>query len=411
MFSINKKFSFLKKVSVDFIYTVSAVIILNIVQQILVQPYINRVKGAEYLGDMLYYLGLTYLFSQKFGAVLGHQRILYKHNTAATDGDFLALLGVYAVLLFLIGGIDAWFKTHDLLFTLAIALFMVICLIRYYAQVEFRVNLWFKGYLIYFLILSAGYLLGLGLFQVWEHWLVIFVVGEVAAILFVVFRGSVLRMQKPGPMFRKLFWPTTVLIISYLLSATSYLDRVLIQPILGSVAVSEYYAISLVGKIMNMLMQPLITLMVSYLADRKTSNVNLSGFKKIILYGIPLCAVLVVLCSIATPIAVQILYPNLTDAVPELNIPINIGSVIGFAAGLLTAFLMAEATVVYQIIIRGLCFVVYIGSTLYLTTTRGLLGYAYAAIIANSFCLVCAIACGVYFYKKKARMSVKRTEA
>jgi len=405
---ISNRFTFLKKISVDFVYTVSAVIILNIVQQIFIQPYINRVNGPEYLGDMLYYLGLTYVFPQMFGTVLGHQKILHKHNENVSNGDFLCMLGVYGVLVFFIGAACAYSKTEDMLFALAIGMFMVICLLRYYAQVEFRVTLWFKGYLIYFIILSAGYLLGLLLFQIWEHWLVIFATGEIAAVLFVVFRGSVFRPTKLGPQLKKLWVPTTLLIISYLCSSTAYLDRVLIQPILGSVAVSEYYAISLVGKIMNMLLQPLATLMLSYLADRKTSTINLSAYKKILLVGTPMCLVLLIACCIGTPIAVAILYPNLSDAVPMLNLPINVGNVIGFASGLMMVFLLAEASIYYQIVIRGMCFAVYIVSTLYLTTCYGLMGYSVAAIISNSFCLVCAMIFGVVFYKKKERINQER---
>lgn len=411
MFVINIKKSLLGKFSKDFLYTISAVIILNIVQQIFIQPYINATHGAAYLGDVLYYLGISYVFPQMFGTVLGHQRILYKHNETINNGDFLTLLGAYSLVVFAIGAGDAYLKTNDLLFALEIGIFMVICLLRYYAQVEFRLSLWFKGYLIYFLILSAGYIAGLGLFLLVKNWLVIFATGEIAAVLFVVMKGSVLHLQRPTTELKKLWLPTTILIVSYLLSSTAYLDRVLIQPILGSVAVSEYYAVSMVGKIMNMVLHPLSTLLLSYLADRKTSTINLSAFKKMLLWSIPVGAVLVALCCVATPIVVNILYPNLAESVHLLNLPINIGSVIGFASGLLLMFLLAETTITHQIIIRGLCFVVYISSTLYLTKTQGLLGYSYANIISNVFCVVCAVVCGVLFYKKKAKIVAMEEEA
>ena len=64
MSGIKFRASFLKKFSSDFLYTVSAVVVLNIVQQMVIQPYVNRVMGAEYLGNMLYYLGITYVFPQ-----------------------------------------------------------------------------------------------------------------------------------------------------------------------------------------------------------------------------------------------------------------------------------------------------------------------------------------------------------
>lgn len=412
MSGIKFRASFLKKFSSDFLYTVSAVVVLNIVQQMVIQPYVNRVMGAEYLGNMLYYLGITYVFPQMFGVVLGHQRILYKHNEHVTNGDFLTILGGYSIIAFFIGGIDAYMRTKDIPFAFGIAIFMFICTLRYYGQVEFRLNLFFKGYLIYFLILSAGYLLGLIPFQFVHQWIYIFIFGEIAAVVFVLVRGSVFRPTKPSPMLKRLWLPTTLLVLSYLLSSTSYLDRVVIKTTLGDLAVSQYYAVSLFSKIINMLVQPLATLILSYLADRKTSGFNLRLFQKTTVCCLGMCVVLTAGCCIGTPIAVRILYPNLMDVVPALNLPVNIGSVLGFAGQLMLVFLLAEASLNYQLLIRGVCFVVYLGCTFGLTIQYGLMGYVYAAIVSNGFCFAFAVACGIHFFKKKERLrlSVKKKQ-
>lgn len=388
------------KISSDFAYTVSAVVILNIVQQVIIQPYINKMYGPVFLGDILYYLGLTYVFSQMFGTVLGHQRILHKHDDVS-EGDFLVLLLLYGLVVFFIGFLDAFFKTNNILFSLSIGSFMIICLIRYYGQVEYRLNLWFKGYLIYFIIISVGYLVGLAIFSVLHIWLVIFFVGEVAAIVYVWKNGHVLRFEKTTGAISKLWIPTTLLIISYLFSSTTYLDRVIIQPMLGSEAVTRFYAISFVGKVINMLLQPVATLLLSYLADRNTSSIDLRFFIKIVLYGIPICFVMIVCSCLATPLAVHVFYPNMIDSVRELNIPINVGNVVSFAGGLMLTFLLAEASINYQLVIRGICFLVYLITTVELTSTSGLLGYAYAMVISNLFLLVLAIICSIHLYKKK----------
>lgn len=399
--NIKEKFPFLKKVSVDFIYTVSAVLILNVVQQILIQPYVNRVMGAEYLGNMLYYLGLSYVFPQYFGVVLGNQKILHKHNEQVTSGDFLAMLGAYGVVAFCIGGIDAYLRTNDVFFAVEIAVFMFVCTLRHYGQVEYRFNINFKGYLIYFLILSACYLLGLIPFQFTHQWVHIFIFGEIASVLFVVAHGSVFRFTKLSPMFNKLWGSTTLLVIAYLLSATSYLDRVVIKATIGDLEVSQYYAVSLFSKIINMLVEPLATLLLSYLADRKSPGFDLKSFKKISGYGLGASVLLTIVCCIGTPITVFILYPNLMNAVPALNLPVNIGSVLSFAGRLMMVFLLAEASLHYQFLIRCVCGIVYIVCTVGLSMKFGLTGYVYAAIIANGFCFLFAIACGTYFFKKK----------
>ena len=403
MITIRVSLRKLKGISKDFLYTVSAVLVLNIVQQLLIQPYVNQVMGAEYLGNMLYYLGVSYVFPQMFGTVLGHQRILYKHDSRVVEGDFLAILATYCAMAFCIGGIDAYLRTSNPAFSIAVAAFMVISTLRYYGQVEFRLTLFFKGYLIYFLILSAGYCFGLIPFHLTHQWIMLFIFGELAAVLYVVRNGSVFSYSKPSEMFKKLWLPSTLLVISYLLSSTSYLDRVVIKTILGDLAVSQYYAVSLFSKIINMLVQPVATLMLSYLADRKTSTITVSNYFRIVVAGMLATAVLTAICCIGTPLAVGILYPNLLDVVPDLNLAVNVGTVLGFAGQLLLVFLLAEAPLRFQLIIRGICFAVYLASSVLLSIHFGLPGYVYSTILSNGFCLAMTIMSGLLFFNSKTR--------
>ena len=128
-----------------------------------------------------------------------------------------------------------------------------------------------------------------------------------------------------------------------------------IKTTLGDLAVSQYYAVSLFSKIINMLVQPLATLILSYLADRKTSGFNLRLFQKTTVCCLGMCVVLTAGCCIGTPIAVRILYPNLMDVVPALNLPVNIGSVLGFAGQLMLVFLLAEASLNNPVWLDGIC--------------------------------------------------------
>lgn len=398
--------SSIKKISIDFLYTVGAVIILNIVQQLIIQPLINRLEGPEFLGDVLYYMGLTYYFSQKFGAVLGHQRLLHKNDADLHNSDYLAMFWMYAAISFLIGGIDAYQRTHSPAFALAMAVFMVLCQMRYYAQVEFRITVNFKGYLIYFIILSAGYVLGLIIFLFWRQWLVVFVIGEFAAVMYVVKKGTVLRFDGISSQLKKLIIPTSLLVFSFLLSGTEFLDRLLIKPIMGSLAVTEYYAISLTSRIVHLLVNPISALMLSYMADRETSTIDLKGFKKIILLCLPLFFVVTLMCCLVTPLVVHILYPNLEASVSSLNIITNVGSIMGFAADLLLVFLLAESTLNSQLMIRGAYFVVYIVLSIWLTRMNGLLGYSNALIFSNTVKLGLAVVCGIVHYSRKAKSGV-----
>lgn len=64
---------------------------------------------------------------------------------------------------------------------------------RYYGDVEYRLNLNYQKYFIYYSVLTVGYLVGFGLYFLTGNWFLVFVTGEAAAILYLVLTGTVFK--------------------------------------------------------------------------------------------------------------------------------------------------------------------------------------------------------------------------
>ena len=62
---------------------------------------------------------------------------------------------------------------------------------RYYGDVEYRLNLNYRRYFIYYLLIGIGYLAGFGIYYVTGQWVWIYLTGEGAALVFVGITGKV----------------------------------------------------------------------------------------------------------------------------------------------------------------------------------------------------------------------------
>ena len=57
---------------------------------------------------------------------------------------------------------------------------------RFYADVEYRLHLNYKGYFLYYLFISIGYLIGIVLFKVTGMWALALIPGEIAGLIMVL---------------------------------------------------------------------------------------------------------------------------------------------------------------------------------------------------------------------------------
>lgn len=391
-----------KKVVGDFIYTFAALVIMNVVLQIVVYPLINHKYGADFLGNIVSYTGLIYIASASIGNACSNSRLITRKTLKVTNGDFNAIVLVGSLLItvvyigvFLIGEGGATGHWVDaVMYGLAASCIFL----RYYSEAEFRLNLKFKEYLIYYLIVSAGYLVGYGIFVLTNYWALIFIIGEGSAVLYVVLCGGIYKQEKISEDFKAVLSQVCTLAFSYILIfIASQYYKFFIKQFFGAQEVTRYYVTSFFGKSLDMVITPISTLIMSYLTR---SNEKQTGkqFLKIVLLVSVIGVVLYLGFIIATPIYTQIFYSNMLEEVKSINLIVNLAQSISAVASILSVFVLAQLGTKLHFRIQVIYVLCYVGLTSALSmTSLGITGFAIGAAIAFSVRLVVTAVIG---YKK-----------
>lgn len=374
-----------KSIITNTMYTMGGMLLMNGVLQLVIYPLLNRQMGAEQLGNLLYIMGLVSILCPSVGQSLNTSRLVVRRDHPVTNGDYnwtLLIFGILGSIAALAGSVKELHTPGSILLTF---LLLMLTIFRYYGDVEYRLNLNYKRYFIYYLLISLGYLGGFGLYHMTGNWFLIFLLGEAAALFYVGATGTVFKQffargsSFPVVMHRGLF-----LTLSYLITNTTLnMDRLVLNNLMGSVAVTEYYVVSLIGKTMVLLIAPVNTIVISYLTKRRET---LSGkeFFKGVSAGLGVSLLFFLFCQIATPIFIRLFYGDLYESVKGLILVTNLTQILGLLSAFLFILVLTFTDERWQLWLQAAHFVLLAVLSVAGTKAMGILGFALASLIANS---------------------------
>lgn len=329
------------KVFIDLFYSLCALGIMHGTLQIIVYPYLNKVWGTEEFGNIVSALGMVTIFAVSAGLAVNNIQLktgdkaeklfsfLYTVSILAVIGMILTLLFSYRML----SGVK------DLFFLGAISL---VTSYRSYGDVFYRICLNYKRYFIYYTILSFGYLAGLLALKLTGEWGIVFIFGEILALLYLT--GTQLAQIKSKPFARskdkEIFRSSLLLYISLLVYYVALnFDKIILLYMIDGNAVTEFYAASLMGKTFSLLIGSLNAIILSYLVKNK----NGMSFKQLYIILV-LTAVLGIgalgICLLFTPFITGILYPQVQNTVNSIYVVTNIAQVLCFMSSILLTVLL-----------------------------------------------------------------------
>jgi O-antigen/teichoic acid export membrane protein len=255
-------------------------------------------------------------------------------------------------------------------------LFLVLTVLtmwRFYADVEYRLHLNYKGYFIYYLVISIGYLLGIFAFNITGLWALALIPGEIAGLAAVLIKGSILKKDTvfEKESFISVFRVVIVLIVTDIISNIVFNgDRLVLKIFIDGTAVTSYYIASLLGKTMSLISTPLNSVIIGYLAKYKgTLNVKMMN----IVTAASLAAVLIgtFLCTIASHILIYILYPQNYMEVRQFFIIANMAQVFYFVTNVITVILLRFSKARYQLYINVIYAVAFVAVCIPVTMFGG----------------------------------------
>ncbi len=394
-----------KKKLLNLIYSIGATAVFNMVIQFLLYPNFERELGTNTYGIVLTLISLLAITAGTCGYAVNCSRMLgvsYGRTQSSDYNIILLLLGSVCSLI----GVAALFYL-DLAAPLAIGLWILLTfstMLRYYSEIEFRLSTNFFRYMIYFLLISVGYVVGLFVFRASGEWTAALICGEILAFAYVFVKGTIYRRPffKKSPDFPAVFSSVSFLIISiFIENITLHADRILLLTITGDgSAVTTYYIASLTGKLIALLTVPINSLLISYLA-RYNGKLSKKLWTAIIAIALALCALAFVAAMIISPWIIGILYSDNLEAVRPFLFPAILGQIFFFGSCVLMAILLCfkgeKKQLAFNAAYAAEFFVCVIAGTL----LGGLCGFVWSILLANAIRFFAAIIWG--FVGKKQR--------
>lgn len=382
----------------DLVYSVIGLVLMNGVLQFFVNPTLNKWLGDDAFGDYQSILAVVSIMGTTFGVAANYSRMVRAREKKDTNGDYNIFLVIVSVLCVGVAAVTLIaYKSFSVVHFLLLTVLMIATVLRYYGDVNYRIKLNYKGFLLYYVIITAGYCVGLLVFKfVSEEWMLTFIAGEAAAVIFVLFHGNIFKGKKllsPSAEFGKTMKSSSILSATNLLTSIAFQsDKIILGIVSGGEAVTTFYVATLLGKVVSLLTTPLNGVLIGYLTkyEGKFTKKMFAIFSAALL-GVGLVALLA--CYVASMIFVKLFYPGVFTEAKQYFFLANAGQIFYFIANCLMTVILRIATEKFQMYISIGYIIVYAVTVVPLTITYGLWGMTMGLLVANAakFIITCAV--------------------
>lgn len=404
-----------KKILNDFIYSIIASAFPILVLQFLVLPLTAIELTAGEYGLLIALISWVNMISLTLGNVLNNVRLVKNesYEQEGLSGDFNILLLLFLLINILGVSIGIVILSNNINFLNQILLILtsVFLLLKGYLVVELRLTLKFKLILYDGFIMVMGYILGFILFKLFDEWSLIYFTSSIMSLIYILYKTKLINEPfKKTIKFNSVRFETFILLASVLLnSATVYLDKVMLLPLLGGSAVTIYYIASIMGKTFSLILNPISNVILSYLSRMKSlkNNLFIAVFGVSSLIG-TLSYFIVIYVS---EIVLYVIYPDYA-AQALLYLPITVLTAIIIAIiGILNPILLKFRNMKWQLLINGIYLVSYIILSLVLLHYFDLLGFCYGLLIAAIIKLILTLIVYKMSNEKSAKINIGNKES
>ena len=375
-------------------WTIMGLMLMNVVAQFIVYPIWAHVLGSEEYGNIIYILSIVNIFSISFGSSANYARMVESGKRSTQNGDYNLFLVIGNIVTAFGVVLIVYITTasDSILELLLIAVLSCAIMWRFYCDVEYRMNLDYKGYFVYYLVISIGYVLGTILFSFTHIWVFALLIGEILGVVWIgiggkVFSDFIKRSDFFSENLKGIFLLAVTNIISNLVFNS---DRVIIKLFLNGTLVTVYYVSSLIGKTLSLVTTPLNSVLIGYLVRFK-QTVSQKFVIAFIVGTVVVGVAASLACSVCSYILIPVLYPREFEMAKSYFFIANAAQVIFFVTNVVTTILLKFAKMRCQLIVNvfygvGFCILCIPVAYLY-----GLDAFCYALLVVNMIRYIIAL--------------------
>ncbi|MCQ5202750.1 hypothetical protein [Mordavella massiliensis] len=393
----NQRISKYKKICCDVLLNIFATGASLIVLEVFIYPLIARKLNSDIYGQMQTIVSLEYLIGATLGQALSTTRLVrqseYERKNIQGDFPILAIVSIIMAVTITFFCLMFYFGLNGLdpNSYLLILLFSILICGENYVEVGLRIELNYQKILKCRCLSCVGYIIGFAVFCQCGYWEFVFIFSFLIQLVYCI---KTTKIVKENIQRTALLKTTTIeyfaLTISTVLSKTlTYVDKLMLYPLLGGNTVSIYFTATLMGKLVLKALEPINNVILSYMSKKTKINRNL--WMTALIVGVTFCIIAYIVCiEISKPI-LSIFYPQWVDQAMPLVPITTMVLCISALTSILYPFSLKILNMIYQCFINGICLLSYILLLFPLVNRYGVLGSCLALLFSYSIKLIIMI--------------------
>ena len=332
---INNKY--VKKFTGDVFFNTLAFAIYIFAQQICVLPILARKTDDNLFSIVVIFISVYSIICNSIGNELGITRqVRYEEDLDKKVSPYIYdtfIMYAFPIIAVIAGIILGLFR-FDFLNIISFAFIIALGNLRLYLASFFRLKKEFKKVVLQNIMYTVGLGIGLILFFVLRQVCFPFACAEICSVLYSIWCSEfslkhVMNIQGFKSNYRFVSRTFTDLsLMSLLTNMMVYFDKLVMYPILGAKAVAVYYAANSMSKAINLIVNPVYGVVLSWLGTS-------TGSKRGAIVGItqklnfPVIVLATAISWPVTYVAIKLLYPQYFSEAFSMNLPICVS--VGFS--------------------------------------------------------------------------------
>lgn len=375
--------------------------------QLFILPRVGEQMSAAAYGLMLTLVGIMTIATQSAGGTLSNVRLLMnlEYEEKGYAGDFNVLIAALTAASAVATGIfsiiySGGASVRDIAGMVVIG---VLATINHYYLVGFQLTLSYGKIAIKSVIQMLGYLAGYLLFVKTDYWQWIYILGFGLSDAYILTNSALIREpRKRTPLFRTASAKLAVLLVAALLgSSISYIDRLVLYPILGGEAVTVYYVATLLGKMICVAINPVTGVMLSYFSKMK--RLKMHTMTLLLLASSLVGALGYAACVLVSRPILTYLYPQVVEKAMHIIYIATLTCVVDMVASVVYPVVLRFCNTNWQLAIGAINVASYLLVSLLLLSRFGLMGFCVGALIAMVLKLLLMLMVFIRSNRKYAR--------
>lgn len=376
-----------KKTAGDFLLRISSSVLTTLANQVVLLPLLAYIFDEAEYGLILTLFGIKNIISGTLGNSLYSTRLIVnnRYEEEGKTGDFNLLITISTLLSAVaVAVVSFFFKGVSPVIWLLLVPVVMIYTLNAYLTVWYPVKLQFKKSFVHSMVVSVGTIIGAGLVYITKLWPLAYLASGVAGLCFILVKTKIFKegFKKTDLMGTTVGKWGVLMLTTLLVNVVTYLDRLILYPLLGAEAVSTFSTASYFGKALSIVAMPVASVMLGYYAQR---NFKMNTKRFWTINGV--CLLMLVAFAgfsllLGKPVT-GLLFPKLIDDAAPYVFIANVSCAVAALVQIVQSAAMRYAKTYWQLVIQIVYFVIYFGVGLIMIKTNGLMGFCIASLIAN----------------------------